>query len=756
MVRGIVIGLFFLGIFEAIAESKAVKFCENGHSEFVICYEPSLGALAEELQGYLSRATGFSFETSVTGEGVGLKRLSLVVEGDQASWRKAGREGGFAHDFRDPKDLRIVAGAVEDVSIGVYDFLERYVGVRWIMPGELGEIVPKRKDIEFASGLRYDVPAFFSRNFPAELTPDGYVWARRMRGVSRISFHHGLGKMFLGQVRGDVAPLISGERYIPSKGLTGWQPCLTSFESVEIATVAGREALGRSSLNSFSLGINDSNLQRSSGFCECSSCIELDGKDSRNFLGKRHRSPSYYAFCNRVTEQLAREGGAEFTVGCLAYSEVAQAPDFNLEEQIVPFLTYDRHKWVDPVIETEGRGVTEEWAARASGGIGFYDYMYGTALYAFPRMYLEQMARNYRFATRVGVKAHYAEYAGWADGPKPYIAQRLQWDPYLDVGTMLDEWCRLCVGERAGPHLRRYYEIWEGFWTSKALKESTWFHRGRQWLDFTDMGYFDVLDPMIVEETSDLMEKVVALADSERARSRARLLQEAQEFGRSSYDGWIFWREGYEDPDAMELLRDLLSGRLAWATDRMKRPGVVCHRYVRDHPGLNGVGWAYPSRGGEGALLISDDFSDENGSGRATWKFGGDGVVEFEGGRLRIAKVMLGRVFWDSPLEAGDYDFSLRLDTGTTHPEANRLRLGYEVVESGDVSGGTFSKIVATPGGIARSGRHTVQGSFSIPSGLQLEAGQKIRLFLAVDCGRLGEISLDEFSLRRSSAPSSN
>ncbi len=47
---------------------------------------------------------------------------------------------------------------------GTYEFLEKFVGVRWLWPGELGTFVPKTNNISFSSVNKMEVPALLYRN----------------------------------------------------------------------------------------------------------------------------------------------------------------------------------------------------------------------------------------------------------------------------------------------------------------------------------------------------------------------------------------------------------------------------------------------------------------------------------------------------------------------------------------------------------------------------------------------------------------
>ncbi len=58
----------------------------------------------------------------------------------------------------------VVVGPTDwGTEFGLYDFLERHVGVRWLLPGDSGTDIPARQTIAVPEGLVRDEPVFFSR-----------------------------------------------------------------------------------------------------------------------------------------------------------------------------------------------------------------------------------------------------------------------------------------------------------------------------------------------------------------------------------------------------------------------------------------------------------------------------------------------------------------------------------------------------------------------------------------------------------------
>ncbi len=80
---------------------------------------------------------------------------------------------------------------------GVYDFLERFAGVRWYYPGDDGQIVPKRSSLIITARTYSDAPVRLKRifcDYPAKGMPAGTdfrAFARRMRNGGSTSVSTG-------------------------------------------------------------------------------------------------------------------------------------------------------------------------------------------------------------------------------------------------------------------------------------------------------------------------------------------------------------------------------------------------------------------------------------------------------------------------------------------------------------------------------------------------------------------------------------
>lgn len=489
-------------------------------------------AAAAILQEYIEKGTGTRLPIShEVGEGsclhlgrsdyVDKQNLRLVDLGPD----------GFVLKRVDDRNYVIAGGTEDGTEFGVYDFLERYVGVRWLFPGEEGVDIPRQNQLSAREEEIRSIPALFCRNLSGLSAGAPLEWARRNRMRLGIEFHHNLYRLFppsrYAKTHPEFYPLIEGKRLIPANNDDrSWQPNFSAPDLVEEA-VRNIEKHFRDhpEAETFSLGVNDGNRYDESPE---SLARETGGV---NFLGRRNVSNSYYRWCNDVVDRVLRRHPDKY-FGCLAYSQVAEPPHFKLNPHIIPFLTYERLRWSDPKLRTMGEELTKRWHAVAPT-LGWYDYAYGQD-YCVPRVWPRLMSEYLRFGRDHGVRAMHSElYPNWAEGPKAYVFLRLQWNPDANVDALLDEWYERCVGEKAAPHLQEFYAIWERYWTSTAHHSPYWTYEG-QYLDDSTPEYMNWIEPRDMERSRTLLNECVRLAGSEIQRKRAEILGRCFDYAETS------------------------------------------------------------------------------------------------------------------------------------------------------------------------------------------------------------------------------
>ncbi len=585
--RALLIAVLALGATALLAPADVTVVREGRPAAAIVLQPDASEQLAEavaEMQSLIERSTGARLEIAEAApEGLTAVHVGRTTAVEALSIDLGDLDGdGFVIEFPDERTIVILGPTDWGTEFGVYDFLERYVGVRWLMPGPDGTYVPERETITITPEPVRDQPAFFSRKYFGLGNEAQWLWARRNRLHDRIEFHHNLYRLFPHsdvEEHPEFFPIHNGERYLPPAETyyMRWQPCFTAPGIVETAI----ERIVRyfdehPEAESYSLGVTDG-----SGHCECDSCRALDS-GRKNAIGRDHLTDRYITWANAVVEGVL-EHHPDKWFGFLAYSEIFEPPDrVPVHPRLIPYVTYDRMKWIDPEIRAAGEEVTRRWA-QAVPVVGWYDYIYG-ASYLVPRVYFHEMADYYRSGYEDGVRVLTAEaYPNFGEGPKLYVSLKLQWDPYADVDALLDEWYTLAVGPDAAPYLKRYYAHWEDFWTRRILDSEWWTERG-QYLRFNVPTYLEDVSLDEIAQCREWLEAAVANTHTDKQRARANLLLRAFEYYEASAIAYPRKRPAPELATEAEALAWLdkvaLASQMAVARRRMSAEEFEPHPFL--------------------------------------------------------------------------------------------------------------------------------------------------------------------------------
>jgi len=503
-------------------------------------------AAAAKLAAYVKKSTGAELPILANNEALPIGAETEIYVGKQGLQPAngepdplAGLDGdGFV--IKQYGDRITIAGPTAwGTEFGVNAFLEKYIGVRWLAPGEDWEDVPQVVDLAVpVNDTVVQQPAFFSREFDlhATNTPEREQWARNNRMHGRVEFKHNLFELFPPAVYKDTHPEFYPQgAYLDHHG--GWQPCFTA-EGIVDEAIKNINAYfdAHPEATSYSLGVNDG-LASGSGYCE-DNPNHPDYPNQVNSLGNTNMSDIYYKWVDEVSKGVFAVHGDKY-LGLLAYVEVYDPPtDITLDPRVIVYITDDRLTWGSPGLKAEGHGISEQWV-EAAPGLAYYEYLWGTP-YMVPRTYFNLMDDNYKYANQVGVKAHYAEMVpNFGEGPKPWISTRLQWDPQQNTNLLLQEWYVRAVGETAAADLAAYYEIWRDFWENRMFQTewyADWFGNEPRWnyLNFLDDSYLEAVTQQDIATSRSLLESVVAKASTAKQKKRAADLLRSFEYYEAS------------------------------------------------------------------------------------------------------------------------------------------------------------------------------------------------------------------------------
>lgn len=463
------------------AEVESMRLAKEGRSRVCVVVEGSPGeivrAAAEDLRRCLSRAIGAEVALA---DPAAPAPTPLAIH---VATRRGPEVEGLSRDgclLRTQGRVLLIAGATDvGASNGVYTFLTEQVGVRWLAPDPLYEVIPERPDLALPRLNRKRSPDFRYRMLVGVPGQAGRDWERRNRqdvddrGIARFGFGHNVHTFLSPEAYGKEHPeyfaMIDGRRKVPLKG--GWDstnPCFTNPAVIAIAAEAATRYFRENpERDTFPVSINDT-----ADHCRCPRCAELDAGLPPGQGGVDAFSGSYFHFVAEVAKRVARTNPGKY-VGCFPYWPVYPLPPRmpRLPNNVVIQLTQDSGQQHDARYRRAERAHWVAWAGKVST-IGRYDY-YDLG-WLTPRCFPHLAAADIKFLRAHGCDGFYCGIApNWSVlGPQVYVAARLLWDASLNPDRLLDDYCGALFGP-AAPEMRRFYAVLERYWMQP--RPARWF-----------------------------------------------------------------------------------------------------------------------------------------------------------------------------------------------------------------------------------------------------------------------------------------
>ena len=459
------------------AAADDTRLVEKGTSRFVIYHPadapPSVTRAAAELQQYVEKVSGAKLAIvdrpqapmiclgdNPTSQAAGLSTKDMPWE----AFRITTKEGNVFILGRDTSgDQRTPGGGTSaGTRNGVYTFIERYLGVRWLMPGEQGEYVPKSADVSVPAVDLSDGPFFLNRRLPytQERRPEVKLWQARQRlGLSLYLSHgHNWRRAIPAshfEEHPDWFPERGGQR-VPPTGR--YKLCTTNPGLVRaFADAANAFFDNHPAASCYSLSPSDS-----AGYCECERCRALYETDPN---GRQSVTPAILTFYNDVARLVRPKHPDKLLVGYVyaAYVFPPKTP-IKLEPNVflawAPSFDYG-YTLFRPELRRQWEDLLAQWT-RVTRNISYYDLPVNvsTEAGALNPPGLKILKFIYPRLKAAGVKGVYVygiEAWGRA-GALNYILARLAWDPEADVEVLFDEYCAKAYG-RGGDEVNRVFRL---------------------------------------------------------------------------------------------------------------------------------------------------------------------------------------------------------------------------------------------------------------------------------------------------------
>ena len=364
-----------------------------------------------------------------------------------------------------PKGVGVQGETLEGVSYAVFEILDR-LGCRWILPGELGEVIPGLKNVALpvmdlqasaatgARGVWYADDAFRRRNrmggfkFTAGHALEGYITKEQL------------------EKHPDWNAEIGGKRTLHRCDV-GHRLCWANPEvSAAVAdTITARLDKKDSPCVSISPGDGVN-------FCECAKCKALDTGDWDPSMACTSITDRYIHFANRIAERVAKKHPG-VKLGFLAYVQFTRPP---LREKLHPILipqlapiTYCRaHTLDDPTCPSRQqlKPILQGWG-KSSKNIAMYEYYFHLAEVAapFPAIKRNVVELPVQYANHVTMWTPETMPNFESFTPGMYLGIRMSWHTKANPQDILREFYTTFYGAAAGP-MRDYWQYIDDCWTT--------------------------------------------------------------------------------------------------------------------------------------------------------------------------------------------------------------------------------------------------------------------------------------------------
>jgi hypothetical protein len=535
-------GFLFLMILASSVSASAMRLVKDGRPQTAIVIPdnpvPVVAYAARELQYHIEEATGARLPIVKENEKPGGCQGYIYLGSCRAAAKAAidtAKMAAAGFVIKTVGGDLFLAGSDSSGTVGshsectrhgtlwaVYEFLEQQMGVRWVWPGKLGEVIPKGKDLQVAALDQAGQPRFLQTELivPSLSRNQEHGWAsiaardkffedqdawllrHRFAATTSLSYGHAFGDYWqrFGQGRPEFFNLLPNGKREPLPGDT---------TGSNITMCVSQPALWRQIVEDWekSPRRNPDSVRRrpylnacendSPGMCTCSSCRAWDAPDPRfdtspywgrgiipdrkaRFHGLGVGIAGYsapwggtvipddapslsdrYARFYLAVQQEARKVDPQTIIFGFAYANYWRAPkQTKLNSNII--ISYVPPLWF-PYTEEMSASFRQNWDGwKATGARLVLRPNLTHAGHNMPIFYARPLAADFAYAARRGmIGTSFDSLLGaWAtQGPTLYVLARIHERPELPVERILGEYYG--AFGKAERQVRAYFEYWE-------------------------------------------------------------------------------------------------------------------------------------------------------------------------------------------------------------------------------------------------------------------------------------------------------
>jgi len=568
-------------VFAAQIASASDRFVivENGRARATIVVgrgatEAELSA-AKELQDYIKKSTTVSVALKTDDKKVGGNIIAVgrnrINTNSKLAYEQLAREG-----FRIKTDGAILSLVGKDdagTEFAVYEFLEKYLGIRWLWPGELGEVVPQHKTIAVGQIDDTQEPDYKWRN----RGPEGALWGastgptemharelllgvtrehqkevelwekRNKWGGMKIYGGHCLGEVFPPEKYAKSHPeyyaLVRGKRDVPGPDYDykhGCQICTSNPEVIRVAVEWARDFFDKHpDYDGVHMTLNDGG-----GFCECDNCQALDvgisgekdGIDAEEMKTRPQRrrviTDRVYTFLNQIAEKVQKTHPGKYIMS-MAYSRYITPPKrVKLNPYVIPqYCLWSAYNHANPEAKAEHEEIAAGWA-KAANKKGIYEYFVNGSWPGLHRVTPYHFAESIKWLYSQGIDLYQLQSGDefGVNGINYYVAGRLLWDTSLDEKQVIDDFYRKGFGKAAGSVKRFHNRLIEA-WDREAAKD-----KRVSCYSLKQSRLLDYLTPELFEQCYADLDEAKKLADNDLIRRRVEFYRKGLRYTELTFE----------------------------------------------------------------------------------------------------------------------------------------------------------------------------------------------------------------------------
>jgi len=483
------------GILSLIADAAAadgIVFVQDGTPKASIVVpeaaSPTERFAAEEIQRYIEKMSGAKLPIVSDGLVSGSPLISIGKTEHAPTTVDSAMPGDDPYIMRTVGETLVLLGKGDRGTIyAAYHFLEEHLGCRWVFPGELGDVIPKRTDIEIGKIDEHCEPAFRFRIAGGFGYTDCIDWAIKHRmhiyspsptvwqseeltkrgGCVKGAMSHAFHRLFPPEQYFDRQPdlygLIGGQRVA---SLTRGQLCISNPDAVRLTAEKAIQFFDENpDADFFSLCPDDHQ-----NWCECKNCTAFDTTTMERW-GRSYPvvSDRLMAFVNKVGEQL-EEKHPDKLLYVFAYQNYTDPPLKHLpKKNVIVSLCHMvpacyAHPLEDPECEKNVAFMTllNGWS-KAHTNMWYYAYTCKSMWQDMPWPIARRLAKDVRTLHGHGFQGFYSQGSGmrWGQlGVNMYLMAKMLWDVDTDADAVLDDYFQHSFGPAADA-VKGYYSLIE-------------------------------------------------------------------------------------------------------------------------------------------------------------------------------------------------------------------------------------------------------------------------------------------------------